>query len=80
MFYASAKNFSEASKLLSKAITLDPNSIELYLFRAEALNSQRKFPEAIADCNKASKLEPGNKKAIMVMGEIKAAQEGQPFR
>jgi tetratricopeptide (TPR) repeat protein len=75
VFDAMHKNCAESCLILSRAIAIEPHSVELYLFRAEALLVLKDFAGATADCNQAFKLEPGSKKAMLVMNEIRAVQK-----
>ncbi|KZV41020.1 hypothetical protein F511_13996 [Dorcoceras hygrometricum] len=61
-------HFELAIDLYSQAISLNPNSAELFAGRAQANIKLRNFTEAVADANKAIGLDPANAKAYYRKG------------
>ncbi|KAK4480725.1 hypothetical protein RD792_013807 [Penstemon davidsonii] len=58
-------HFELAVDLYSQAISLTPNSAELYVDRAQANIKLQNFTEAVADANKAIELDPSMAKAYL---------------
>ncbi|XP_050224266.1 protein SGT1 homolog [Mercurialis annua] len=61
-------HFELAADLLSQAISLNPNSAELYADRAQANIKLHNFTEAVADANRAVELDPSMAKAYLRKG------------
>ncbi|XP_073035263.1 protein SGT1 homolog [Primulina eburnea] len=61
-------HFELAIDLYSQAISLNPNSADLFAGRAQANIKLRNFTEAVADANKAIGLDPANAKAYYRKG------------
>jgi len=59
-----SRNWPEAIRTASVAISLDPIFLDPYINRAWAYNEKGLFDKAIADCNKVLEIEPGNAPAI----------------
>ena len=74
------RDYSLAAKLLTQALKIQPKSTELYALRGEIYCNLGRYAEAIADCDTALKIEPGCKKAMITMEEIKAAQKKSSVR
>lgn len=67
-FYA-AKNYSEAIKIFTLAIGVEPNFAKGYWFRADANRELSSFEEAIKDYSTAISIEPKNAKFHKLRGD-----------
>lgn len=63
-----ARDFKEAVKLLDKAISLSPESAQLYVKRAFSLRSLKKDKKALQDCKKAIELDNKSTSAYYEQG------------
>jgi tetratricopeptide (TPR) repeat protein len=67
-FYAS-KNYTEAIKLFTEAIALEPNFAKGYWYRADAYREVSNFEESIKDYSTAISIEPKNPKFYKLRGD-----------
>ena len=64
----SARRYDEARERLQKTIELDQNFWVAHLFLGHVFLQQGKYPEALAEFNKAKEFSRGNSEAISMIG------------
>lgn len=72
----------QAIKDFGRVIELEPQHVDAYFRRALSLKISKKFPEAVADFDKAETLNPGNPKIAenfkKLMNSIKSIEDFLP--